>query len=92
MSTVYEDIDIKNLDGVSGDGNDICDGLIGVVVNCLSLNIREKASVASNVIAEAKALDKLKIDMENSNNDWYAVCTVSGIEGFCMKNFIAVKK
>ena len=90
MSTMYEDVDMENPDGVSGDGSDVCDGLIGVVVNCLSLNIREKASADSNVIAEAKALDELKIDMANSNDDWYAVCTVAGIEGFCMKKFIAV--
>lgn len=85
MSTMYEDVDMENPDGVYGDGSDVCDGLIGVVVNCLSLNIREKASADSNVIAEAKALDELKIDMANSNDDWYAVCTVAGIEGFCMK-------
>lgn len=46
----------------------------------------------SDVIAEAKALDELKIDMANSNDDWYAVCTVAGIEGFCMKKFIAVRE
>lgn len=45
-----------------------------------------------DVIAEAKALDELKIDMANSNDDWYAVCTVAGIEGFCMKKFIAVRE
>ena len=92
MSTMYEDVDMENPDGVFGDGSDVCDGLIGVVVNCLSLNIREKASADSDVIAEAKALDELKIDMANSNDDWYAVCTVSGIEGFCMKKFIAVRE
>lgn len=42
MSTMYEDVDMENPDGVYGDGSDVCDGLIGVVVNCLSLNIREK--------------------------------------------------
>lgn len=26
------------------------------------------------------------------NDDWYAVCTVAGIEGFCMKKFIAVRE
>lgn len=35
MSTMYEDVDMENPDGVSGDGSDVCDGLIGVVVNCL---------------------------------------------------------
>lgn len=92
MSTFYEDVELENPDKVSGDDDDACDGLIGVVVNCMLLNIREKSSTDSKVIAKAKALDELKIDIGKSNNDWYAVCTVTGIEGFCMKKFIAVRE
>ena len=55
MSTMYKDVDMENPDGISGDGSNVCEGLIG-------------------------------------NNDWYAVCTVAGIEGFCMKKFIAVRE
>lgn len=29
------------------------------------------------------------IDMENSHDDWYAVCAVVGVEGFCTKKVIA---
>lgn len=25
-------------------------------------------------------------------DDWYAVCTAAGIEGFCMKKFVAVRQ
>ena len=92
MSTFYEDVDMDNLDGVSGDASDDCDSVIGVVVNCLSLNIRENASADSKAIAEAKALDELKIDTNKSTDDWYAVCTVAGIEGFCMKKFVAIRE
>ena len=52
MSTMYEDVDMENPDGVFGDGSDVCDGLIGVVVNCLSLNIREKASADSLIVVQ----------------------------------------
>lgn len=31
-------------------------------------------------------------DMGDSNDDWYAVCTAAGIEGFCMKKFVAVRQ
>ena len=43
MSTMYEDVDMENPDGVSGDGSDICYVLIGVVFNYLSLTLRQKA-------------------------------------------------
>lgn len=33
-----------------------------------------------------------KIDMGSSNDGWYAVCTATGIEGFCMKKFVAVRQ
>lgn len=86
----YEDVDMDNSDGISGDGKN--DDVIGVVINCLSLNIREEPSSSSKVVAEVSALDELKIDIDTSNEDWYAVCTAVGIEGFCMKKFIAVRQ
>ena len=66
--------------------------LIGVVTDCLKLNIREKPSKDSRVVTVVTCLDELEIDMGNSNDDWYAVCTATGIEGFCMKKFVAVRK
>ena len=41
---------------------------------------------------EHTCLDELKIDPATSTDDWYAVCTVTGIEGFCMKKFVAVRQ
>lgn len=90
MSMMYEDVDMENPDVEASDDN--CDGLSGVVVNCLFLNIHEKAFADSKVITEVKVLDELKIDIEKSDDDWYAVCTVAGVEGFCMKKFVAIKK
>lgn len=52
---------------------DAARNVIGVVTDCLKLNIREKPS-------------------KDSNDDWYAVCTATGIEGFCMKKFVAVRQ
>ena len=64
--------------------------VIGVVTDCLKLNIRQRPYKDSEVVAIAVCLDELSIDIEASTNDWYAVCTVAGIEGFCMKKFVAV--
>ena len=66
--------------------------MIGVVTDCLKLNIREKPSMDSKVVTVETCLDELEIDMGDSNDDWYAVCTAAGIEGFCMKKFVAVRQ
>lgn len=65
---------------------------IGVVTDCLKLNIRKEPSKDSEAVAIATCLDELMIDMTSSTDDWYAVCTAAGIEGFCMKKFVAVRQ
>lgn len=71
---------------------DAARNVIGVVTDCLKLNIRKKPSMDSKVVTVATCLDELEIDMGDSNDDWYAVCTAAGIEGFCMKKFVAVRQ
>lgn len=66
--------------------------VFGVVTDCLRLNIREEPTKDSAITAIVTCLDELKIDPDNSTDDWYAVCTASGVEGFCMKKFVAVRQ
>lgn len=66
--------------------------IIGVVTDCLKLNIRKEPDKDSDVVVVVNCLDELKIDPDNSTDDWYAVCTITGIEGFCMKKFVAVRQ
>lgn len=68
------------------------ENIIGVVTDCLKLNIRKEPNKDSDVVVVVTCLDELKIDLDASTDDWYAVCTVAGIEGFCMKKFIAVRQ
>lgn len=65
------------------------DQIIGIVVNCLNLNIRKEPSIDSDVILVIPALSKLMIDLDNSTDDWLSVCTETGFEGFCMKKYVA---
>lgn len=71
---------------------DAARNVIGVVTDCLKLNIREKPTKDSRVVTVVTCLDELEIDMGDSNDDWYTVCTATGIEGFCMKKFVAVRQ
>lgn len=66
--------------------------VIGIVTDCIKLNIREKPSKDSSVVAVVNCLDELRINNEDSTSDWYAVCTATGIDGYCMRKFVAVRR
>lgn len=63
----------------------------GYITNCLKLNVRAEASKAAEVLCVLEDDAEVIIDLENSTVDFYKVCTSAGVEGYCMKKFIAVK-
>lgn len=69
--------------------NEIC---IGVVCDCDRLNVRKAPSRNAPVAAEIDVGTEVMIDPDNSTVGWYNICTASGIEGFCMKDFITINK
>lgn len=64
----------------------------GVVTDCLRLNIRIEPDKEADVATIVTCLDEVEVDLDASTDEWYAVCTVTGIEGFCMKKFIAIRQ
>lgn len=62
--------------------------IYGTVVNCSMVNVRKEPKKDAEVVATIKRNSTVVIDQEASSNDFYKVCTASGIEGFCMKEFI----
>ena len=64
---------------------------IGIVTNCKKLNVREKPTVEAPVVCEIVCQTELMIDEKESTEEFYKVCTAAGIEGFCMKKFIAIQ-
>ncbi|MDE6019781.1 MAG: SH3 domain-containing protein [Ruminococcus sp.] len=65
---------------------------IGVITDCLKLNVREKPDKNSEVVAIVNRLDKLNVYLDASTDEWYAVRTASGIEGFSMKKYISIMR
>lgn len=65
--------------------------VFGVVTGCAKLNVREEPSITANVVAVIKRGTTLEIDMENSDVEWLCVCTASGVEGFCMAEYVDIK-
>lgn len=62
----------------------------GVVVDCLKLNVREAPKANAAVVCVVDASSNLVIIEEESTEDFYAVCTASGAEGYCMKQFVKI--
>ena len=65
--------------------------VIGTVVDCVRLRVRESASSNAEVICEIPKDSEVMVDENESTEEFYKVCTESGAEGFCMKKFIALK-
>ena len=70
--------------------NDKTSELIGYVTDCVKLNVREAASKDSSVLCEIILNSKVIVDEENSTDDFYKVTTETGVEGYCMKQYINV--
>ena len=64
----------------------------GVVTDCLRLNVRKEADRNAEVVTVLDALSEVMVDMGESTDEFYNVCTAAGIEGFCMKKYIAIRK
>ena len=60
----------------------------GVVVNCAKLNVRTEPSSDADVIYVLDVMSEIKIDVSKSNDEWFKVCTASGVDGYCMRKFV----
>lgn len=62
--------------------------VIGTVVRCDCLNVRNKPTKSGDIVAVIPVGKKVTIDLEKSNDLWYGVQLKTGVEGFCMKEYI----
>ncbi len=65
--------------------------IIGIVSNCTKLNVRENPTKSGKVKCILNAGTEVIIDIDKSTDTWYYVAIPSGIEGYCMKQFIVAK-
>lgn len=81
------DAQIPNAD-VEEETNEI---KIGIVANCNRLNIRKEPNASAEIVCEVVCKAELMVDEKESTDEFYKVCTATGMNGFCMKNFITVQ-
>ena len=60
----------------------------GTVEKCVKLNVRSKPSIKADAIAVLNVNDKVKIDVDNSTDEWFKITTTDGVKGYCMRKFV----
>ena len=66
------------------------ESIVGIVSECSRLRVRSYPELDANVICEIDAGAQVVIDNAESTEDFYKVCTETGIDGYCMKKFIKI--
>ena len=66
--------------------------VVGYVSGCLKLNIREEGYPGANVVCVVPEKTALLIEVAESNDECYKVYTETGIEGFCMKQYVTLSE
>ena len=66
--------------------------LNGIVIDCDVLRVREEANFNSNVLCIIDKNTSVLILDENSSDTFYYIRTESGIEGYCMKQYIRIEE
>ena len=66
--------------------------VVGYVSGCFKLNIREDGYPGANVVCVVPEKTALLIEVAESNDEWYKVYTETGMEGFCMKQYVTLSE
>lgn len=64
--------------------------ILGKVDNCDKLNVREYPNVSASVLCTLVKSTEVMIVESESTEMFYKVYTTSGVNGFCMKDFITI--
>lgn len=65
--------------------------IIGIVSDCTKLNIRKLPSPDADKVTVVEAGMPLMVNLDNSTGKYYKVYTESGLEGYCLKDYVAVR-
>lgn len=64
----------------------------GVVTDCLHLAVYEFPDQDSEIATIITALTEVMVDMNASTDDFYKICIAAGIQGYCKKKYIALRR
>lgn len=64
----------------------------GVVTDCLQAAIYKEPRANSEIVKVITALTRVTVDLDKSTDGFYRISTSKGIQGYCMKKFISVRR
>lgn len=64
----------------------------GVIVDCLWAPVHEKPRDDSEIICELNALSEVLVFPEQTIGDFYFIHIPSGDEGYCFKDYVAIRR
>ena len=64
----------------------------GIVTDCLYLNVRKLPDINADLRQRVNDDRNICVDLDASTEDFYKVRTSDGVEGFCMRKYIALSK
>ena len=91
LDDLKEDDDVELLDEefpIEDEEEEVPEPLPGVVHDCMRLNVRALPNTLSNVVTTLINGENVLVDLESSTDEFYRVTTETGVEGFCMAQFI----
>ena len=62
----------------------------GIVKGCNMLNIRQTPSMTANVVDIIGEGTEVEVELTESTEDFYKICTAAGSEGYCMTTYIEI--
>ena len=68
------------------------EAMMGFVVGAKKLRVRKQANKEAEITCLLDEGDEVEIIKEKSTHKFYRVVLASGIEGFCLKEFIRLKQ
>lgn len=60
----------------------------GIVANCAKLNVRSEPDITSDIVCVLDVTSEIEINVNESNGEWFKICTATGVEGYCMRKFV----
>lgn len=64
--------------------------LSGVVVDCTKLNVRRAPNATAPIICKITCGTGVIVVEDESTDEFYKIYTETGVEGFCMKQYIKI--
>lgn len=61
---------------------------VGTVVDCSKLNIRQTPSLTAKILTVINVGDTVEITESKSTDEWYHVCTSTGVVGYARREFV----